>query len=171
MNQPPTQQPPVQYGQGQQFQNTCPPFPPAPPGYVVWNTTVNGPVPADVQQQANALAKDMTQQLGTQVTVYSSGVPVIVRVDPHPFTYDSQGNIVPGCYHGATVYAPILGGVTPPAPGSSSVGGTLFTLSLVLGVAVSAISLIEYARKRKTRIEADEPDEPDEAEPEDEEDE
>jgi hypothetical protein len=160
MNSPP-QPPPVQYGQGQSFQNTCPPFPPPPDGYVVWNTTVNGPVPADVQQQASALAADMTKALGTTVTVYSSGVPVIVRVDPHPFSYDSAGNVVPGCYHGATVYVPAVGlGVTPPAP--SSTGGTLFTISLILGAAASAIAIIEHVRRRKPKATAEETDEADE---------
>lgn len=156
----------VQYGQGQQFQNTCPPFPPPPDGYVVWNTSINGPVPPDVQQQASALAADMTKALGTTATIYSSGIPVIVRVDPHPFSYDAAGNVVPGCYHGATVYLPAVGlGVTPPT--SSGAGGTLFTISLILGAAASAIAIIEHVRRRKvktaTEAEADELDEPDEA--------
>ena len=132
----------------------------------MWNTSINGPVPPDVQQQASALAADMTKALGTTATIYSSGIPVIVRVDPHPFSYDAAGNVVPGCYHGATVYLPAVGlGVTPPA--SSGAGGTLSRSrsSWAPPHRPSPSSSTSGQRKVKTatEAEADELDEPDEA--------
>lgn len=138
----------VQYGSGASFQSQCPAFPPAPPGYDVWNEEENGPVPADVVAHAKSLAGDMTLPLGYSDTVYSGGVPLIVRVDPHTWTTDAQGNVVPGCYHGATVYVPLPGQPAQPSSGSSSPGpGTLFTLSLILGTVVSGLSLYEWLHR------------------------
>ncbi|SRR5579883_2612092 len=138
----------VQYGSGASFQSQCPAFPPPPPGYDVWNEEENGPVPAAVVAHAKSLAGDMSLPLGYSDTVYSGGVALIVRVDPHTWTTDAQGNVVPGCYHGATVYVPQPGQPATPSSGSSSPGpGTLFTLSLALGTVVSALTLYEWLNR------------------------
>jgi hypothetical protein len=134
----------VQYGQGEQYAANCPPFPAPPTGYRVWNTQIDGPVPQSAVQDAQSLASNMQLPLGYADTIYVNGVPLIVRVDPHPWTTDAQGNVVPGCYHGATVYTPTSPGqgVTPP---SSSSGGTsaLFTASILLGATASVIALLD----------------------------
>lgn len=138
----------VQYGSGASFQSQCPAFPPAPPGYDVWNEETNGPVPAAVVSHAKSLAGDMTLPLGYADTVYSGGVPLIVRVDPHTWTTDAQGNVVPGCYHGATVYVPLVAPSPPtPSSSSSSSAGALFTVSLLLGTVVSGLSLYEWLHR------------------------
>lgn len=133
----------VQYGQGESFAANCPPFPAPPVGYRVWNTQIDGPVPPSAVQDAQSLANNMQLPLGYADTIYVSGVPLIVRVDPHPWTTDAQGNVIPGCYHGATVYTPTSPGqgVTPPS--SSSSGSTLLTISVLLGGAVSAFALLD----------------------------
>jgi hypothetical protein len=137
----------VSYGQGASYQGSCPTFPPPPPGYSTWNVDVNGQVPADVVARAKVLASDMTKPLGYTETIYSGGVSLILRVDPHTWTTDAKGNYVAGCFHGVSVYIPM------PETASSSSGGsilpsndtitTLFMLSLGLGAIVSAISIYE----------------------------
>jgi len=69
------------FGQGTTLQSACPAFPSAPEGYVVWNTNVNGAVPADVQARAVALTKDPAKTLGYTETIYSGGVPSAYMVD------------------------------------------------------------------------------------------
>jgi len=78
------------FGQGTTLQSACPAFPSAPEGYVVWNTNVNGAVPADVQARAVALTKDPAKTLGYTETIYSGGVPLLLRVDPHTWSTDAQ---------------------------------------------------------------------------------
>jgi len=133
----------VQFGQGQSYAANCPPFPAPPAGYRVWNTQTDGPVPTAAVQDAQALAGNMQLPLGYADTIYVNGIPLIVRVDPHPWTTDAEGNVIPGCYHGATVYTPTSPGqgVVPPSSG----GGTsaLLTASILLGATASGIALID----------------------------
>lgn len=133
------------WGSGSQAQALCPAFLPAPPGYVAWDTSVNGPIPANIQQQATALANDLTKPLGYTSTVYVSGIPVLVRVDAHTWTTDASGNEVSGCYHGADVWIPAVN-VTPPSP-SNSTTNTLLVASLGLGAAVSALTIYDFLRR------------------------
>jgi hypothetical protein len=138
-----------QYGAGDSFQATCPAFLPAPPGYTSWSAGTNGPIPADVQAAAVALSKDMTKPLGYTQTMYSGGVPLILRVDAHTWTTDASGAVVAGCYHAVDVWIPIMGAAPIAAPSSSSTSNTLLAVSILLGGVVSALSIVEYFRGRK----------------------
>jgi len=89
----------------------CPTTPPPPTGYRVWNESVDGTPPASVVQLATQLAFHSSQPFGYMETICVGGQPLIVRVDPHPWSHDAQGNIIYGCFHGATVYIP-----TSPTP-------------------------------------------------------
>ena len=137
-----------EYGIGDTYQAQCPGFPPAPVGYTSWNTAVNGSIPAPVQALATALANDMTKPLGYTQTIFSGGVPLIVRVDAHTWTTNTSGAEVGGCLHGADVFVPIIG-AQPVAPSSSSTSNTLLAVSILLGGVVSALSIVEYFRGRK----------------------
>jgi hypothetical protein len=135
----------VQFGQGPQFAANCPPFPPPPTGYRVWNEQIDGPVPPAAVQDAQALAYNMQLPLGYADTIYVNGIPLIVRVDPHTWTTDAQGNVIAGCYHGATVYTPTAPGqgVTPPNASGGGGSSALITASILLGATASAIALID----------------------------
>lgn len=135
------------WGSGAQYQANCPAFLPAPPGHVAWDTNVNGPIPANVQQQATALANDLTKPLGYTSTVYVSGIPVLVRVDAHTWTTDSTGTTVAGCYHGADVWLPAVN-VAAPSSSNAATTNTLLLLSLGLGAAVSALTIWDFLRRR-----------------------
>lgn len=135
----------VLYGQGASYQALCPAFPPAPAGYVAWDTSVNGAIPANVLEHAQALANDATKPLGYTDTVYSGGVPLLVRVDAHTWTTDAQGNVVAGCFHGADVFVPVV--QAPASASSTPTMGGLFLLSVGLGIVVSGISIYEWVKK------------------------
>jgi hypothetical protein len=139
-----------EYGIGDSFQSSCPAFLPAPPGYTAWSAGTNGPIPADVQAAAVTLSKDMTKPLGYTQTIYSGGVPLILRVDAHTWTTDATtGAVVAGCYHAVDVWIPILGASQVAPPPSSSTNNTLLTISILLGGVVSAFSIYEYFRGRR----------------------
>ena len=138
----------VQYGTGPSFQSQCPVFPPPPAGYTAWDVDLNGPVPPEVQAHAVALSNDMTKPLGYTDTVYSGGVPLLVRVDAHPWTTDKSGNIVLGCFHGAEIWIPTSvaqATVQPP----TQTGGGLLVASLVLGTIVSGLTIYDFVKRRK----------------------
>jgi hypothetical protein len=131
------------YGTGASFQQQCPAFPPGPPGYIPWDTSRNGPIPAEIVAHAKTLADDMSKPLGYSDTVYSGGVPIIVRVDAHTWTTDASGNAVEGCFHGADVWVP-SGGASPASSGSSSsTGNTLLTASLLVGLVATGLGLLD----------------------------
>jgi hypothetical protein len=139
------------YGTGASLQGTCPAFPPPPDGYAAWNTNVNGSVPANVVARAKALANDMSKALGYTETIYSGGVPLLLRVDAHTWSTDASGNPIAGCFHGVDVWVPTPGS-TPPAvstSSSSSPNSTLWALSLGLGVIVSGVTIFEYLRRKR----------------------
>src|SRR5580692_6632113 len=98
----------VSYGTGASYQAQCPAFPPPPAGYVPWDVDVNGAIPADLVAHAKTLAFDMTKPLGYSDTVYSGGVPIIVRVDAHTWSTDASGQVIAGCFHGADLFVPAL---------------------------------------------------------------
>lgn len=139
----------VNYGTGESYQASCPGFPPPPAGYVAWSENVNGAVPANVVARAKALSNDMTKSLGYTETIYSGGVPLLLRVDAHTWTTDASGNAVAGCFHGVDVWVPSPNGAQSPTPSQGfSTSGKLFALSLGLGVIVSALSIYEFVRRR-----------------------
>ncbi len=151
-----TTTPPVQYGSGSTYQSQCPAFPAAPAGYVAWATSINGAIPADVQARATTIANDMTKSLGYTETIYSGGVPLLLRVDAHTWTTDAQGNVVAGCDHGVDVFVPSPTAIVPPStqpPSTSSSGSsltnTLLVASIGLGAIVSALSIYEFLRRDK----------------------
>lgn len=135
----------VQYGTGTSYQAACPAFPPAPAGYGFWNSNINGSIPSAVQARAITLSNDMTKPLGYTETIYSGGVPLLLRVDAHTWTTDSTGAEVGGCYHGCEVLIPTAG-VSPPASGQGT-SNTLFALSIGLGAIVSVLSIYEFMQK------------------------
>lgn len=142
--------PPAQYGTGASFQSACPPFPAAPTGYVAWNVNVNGAIPSDVQARATALANDLTKPLGYSETIYSGGVPLILRVDAHSWTTDASGNVIAACTHGADVWIPSFGTTTPVPASSSSQSNAFFIFSIGLGAVVSVLSIYEYFNRKKS---------------------
>jgi len=92
----------------------------------------------------------MTKPLGYSETIYSGGVPIIVRVDAHTWTTDAGGNVIAACTHGADIWVPAIG-VATPAPATSSqqsTSNTLLVVSIGLGAIVSALSIWEFFRKR-----------------------
>ena len=136
------------FGQGTTLQSACPAFPSAPEGYVVWNTNVNGAVPADVQARAVALTKDPAKTLGYTETIYSGGVPLLLRVDPHTWSTDAQGGAIPGCFKGFDVWIPTPGASPPTLATSSGPNPGLWALSLGLGVIVSGFTIYEFIRRK-----------------------
>jgi hypothetical protein len=84
----------------------CPPTPLPPAGYRVWDEKVDGMPPSVAVALANQLAFHSNQPYGFMETVCVNGEPLIVRVDPHTWSHDAQGNLITGCFHGATVYRP-----------------------------------------------------------------
>ena len=142
--------PPAQYGTGTSFQSACPPFPPGPTGYVAWSIPVNGPIPANIQARATALANDLTKPLGYSETIYSGGVPIIVRVDAHSWTTDATGNVVAACTHGADVWVPAIGVTIPaPVPAQASSSNKFLAISIGIGAIASALSIYEYFKNRE----------------------
>lgn len=121
----------VQYGVGPAYLAQCPHAPPPPAGYRVWQEPLDGPVPLALEAQAKHIAYDMSRPLGYTETASVAGVTVILRVDPHPWTHDAQGNLVTGCFHGVTAYVPLAPHVVPPsAPARSGLGALLEVLTL-----------------------------------------
>jgi hypothetical protein len=136
--------PTVQYGTGASFQAQCPAFPPPPTGYTSWLVERDGPIPADIQAHATLLANDTTKPLGYTDTVYSGGVPLLLRVDAHTWTTDASGNAVAGCLHGCDVWIP---SAAMQATASNSGTNRLLTLSIILGGVVSIFSIYEFLKK------------------------
>jgi len=89
----------------------CPTTPPPPTGYRVWDERIDGVPPAPAVRLATQLAFHSNQPFGFFETVCVNGEPLIVRIDPHTWSHDGQGNLIYGCFHGATVYRP-----TSPTP-------------------------------------------------------
>jgi hypothetical protein len=141
-------QSPVQYGSGTSYQGSCPSFPAAPAGYVPWSVNLNGAIPAAVQARANALASDMTKALGYTETMYSGGVPLILRVDAHTWTTDSSGQVNPGCYHGVDVWVPAIGAAAPAPATQASTSNRFLAISIGIGAIASVLSIYEYFKNR-----------------------
>jgi len=102
----------------------CPPTPPPPDGYRVWDEKIDGTPPSAAVALATQLAFHSNQPYGFMETVCVGGEPLIVRVDPHTWSHDAQGNLITGCFHGATVYRPTskipCAANTPTAPEPAS---------------------------------------------------
>lgn len=86
----------------------CPDNPPPPLGYVVWR----GPVPAELNQWALALLRDVASPpFGKTWTTRSGSAIVIARKDRHAWAYrkseDGSMTLVTGiCIPGITLYTP-----------------------------------------------------------------
>ena len=140
-----------QFGSGDSYQSACPPFPPPPAGYAAWNASVNGAVPANVQAAASALANDMSKPLGFTSTVYSGGVAILLRVEPHTWTTNAAGDVVAGCFHGCGAYLPQPGTSPTSPPAQAGMTGTgLLVASIGLGAVVSVLTIWDFFRRRKS---------------------
>ncbi len=125
---------------------TCPAASPPPPGYRLWNPSLDGTAPAAAVAVARALAYS-SAPYGTSQTVCVAGQPLLVRVDPHTASTDVAGNPIAGCFHGATVYRPTgaLACASAATRSSWSTGETALAVAAVLGAALGATL---FARRR-----------------------
>lgn len=129
-----------QFGAGQELASQCPRVA-APTGWRAWHDG-DGPIPAVLQQQADAMANNPDIPLGSTASVPLAGVTAMVRVEPRTWARDQSGEFATGCYRVAGVYLPADGfsTVVPPTPQPDKLSktvGVLTVASLVVGIATT----------------------------------
>lgn len=130
-----------QFGAGPQLAAQCPSVPP-PDGWRSW-TDADGPVPAALSARAAALVADPTVPFGATESYPLPGVTTLVRVEPHAWNRDPQGNLVAGCFRAGGIDLPsgtaAGAGVTPPSSdeGLTRTVGVLTAVSLAVGTAAT----------------------------------
>jgi hypothetical protein len=70
------------------------------------------------------------------------GVTVLIRVEPHAWSRDAQGNLVQGCFRAGAIFLPSgsaagAGITAPSADGLSRTVGILTVVSLAVGTAAT----------------------------------
>lgn len=100
-------------------------------------------MPAALSARASALVADPTVPLGATESYPLPGVTTLVRVEPHTWNRDAQGNLVAGCFRAGGIYLPsgaaAGAGVTAPAAdeGLNRTVGILTAVSLAVGTAAT----------------------------------
>jgi len=79
----------------------CPSDPPMPAGYRITQS-----VSPAIQRWAYSIVHDPHTTYGDRFEALFNNRPYVARIEHHTWTTDSQGNHVPGCYKGVTVYEP-----------------------------------------------------------------
>ena len=125
----------AQFGAGPDLAAQCPSVP-LPDGWRPW-TDVDGPVPEALAQRAQAVAADTSTSLGSTESYPLPGVTALIRVEPHVWARDAQGNLVQGCFKTGIIYLPsetpaVTSAMTTP-DNTSKVVGVLTAVSLAVG--------------------------------------
>jgi hypothetical protein len=93
--------------------------------------------------RATALATDPSVPLGSTESYPLPGVTTLIRVEPHAWSRDAQGNLVEGCFRSSSIYLPsgssAIAGVTTAASdqGLNRTVNILTALSLAVGTAAT----------------------------------
>jgi len=105
----------AQYGVGPELAAQCPRVPP-PDGWRPWLES-DGPVPDALAKRVGAIASDTSVPLGATESYPLPGITALIRVEPHAWGRDEQGNLVQGCFRAGSVFLP---SGTPDAEGIKS---------------------------------------------------
>ena len=130
----------AQFGAGSQLAAQCP-IAPIPDGWRPW-ADLDGPVPDTLAQRAKAIVGDPSVPLGATESYPLPGVTTLIRIEPHVWGRDEQGNLVQGCFRSAGVYlpsgAPEGAGVTAPSSSGWDRAIAILTVaSLAVGTAAT----------------------------------
>lgn len=132
----------AQFGVGPELAAQCPSAP-SPDGWRPW-TDVDGPLPDALARRAQALADDQTLPLGATESYPLPGVTALIRIEPHVWRRDTQGNLVQGCFRAGLVYLP--GGAVAPST-SSGLDRTVGVLTVVSLAVGTVATLATWGRK------------------------
>ena len=130
----------MNFGPGSQLAAQCPRVP-DPDGWRPW-TDADGPIPDALAKRVQALTDDQTVPVGSTEGYPLPGVTVLIRVEPHVWSRDAQGNLLEGCYRSSGLYLPLplAPVVTPTDTGSSGLAkatAVLMAASLAVGIAAT----------------------------------
>lgn len=128
----------AQYGVGPDLATQCPVVPP-PDGWRAW-IDADGPVPDALAKRASAFASDTSVPLGSTESYPLPGVTTLIRIEPHAWSRDAQGNLVQGCFRTGAIFLPATESVTPPTSSVDKTVGVLTAVSLVVGTAATLAS-------------------------------
>jgi hypothetical protein len=133
----------AQFGPGSQLAAQCPEVP-APDGWRPW-IDADGPIPDALGKRAQALVDDQALPLGTTESYPLPGVTTLLRIEPHTWGRDENGNLVQGCFRATGVYlpsrAPSAEGISQGMSTTNKVIAGLTVVSLAVGIAATVRSL------------------------------
>jgi hypothetical protein len=133
----------AQYGAGTELAAQCPRVS-APDGWRAW-VDADGPLPDALAKRAQAVAADAAVPLGTTESFPLPGITALIRVEPHVWGRDAQGNLVQGCFRAGAIFlpsgAPAVSAVTAPQEGGAGklIAG-LTVASLAVGILATVAS-------------------------------
>ena len=133
----------AQFGAGSELSAQCLRAP-TPDGWRPW-TDEDGPIPNALTARAQAMVSDTTLPLGVTESYPLPGVTTLIRLEPHLWMRDVEGNLVQGCFRAASVYlpstAPEGAGITPPVTSKvDKIIGVLTVVSLAVGTVATLAS-------------------------------
>lgn len=132
----------AQFGSGPEFAAQCPQVP-APEGWRPW-TESDGPMPDALAKRVQSLVDDPGIPLGTTESYPLPGVTTLIRLEPHMWSRDASGALVQGCFRSGGIYlpsgSPSADGITAPESNMNKVITGLTAVSLVVGIATTAMS-------------------------------
>jgi len=133
----------AQFGAGPELVAQCPRVPP-PDGWRPW-IDADGPGPDALAKRAQAIASDTSVPLGTTESYPLPGVTVLLRVEPHVWGRDAQGNLVQGCFRAGAIFlpsgAPAVSAITAPQESTGKIIAGLTVASLAVGIIATVASL------------------------------
>jgi hypothetical protein len=130
----------AQYGAGTELAAQCPRVS-APDGWRAW-VDADGPLPDALAKRAQAVAADAAVPLGTTESFPLPGVTVLLRVEPHVWGRDAQGNLVQGCFRAGAIFLPSGAPTIPITPPQESGSGKLVVGLTVTSLAVGIIATL-----------------------------
>lgn len=149
----------ILYGTGPTFKSQCPKSA-LPAGWRYWSDTLDGTIPPEIVARAKVLSDDMGLPLGMTESYPLNGTTVLLVVEPHPWSRNSKGETIEGCFHAVGAFVPAhekcapgqvwmedsMQCVAPPkvesGAASSQFVGFLFVASLLTGLAINVPALI-----------------------------
>lgn len=128
----------AQFGAGSELAAQCPRVPP-PNGWRPWVIDADGPVPDLLASRAEAVANDASVPIGATESYPLPGVTTLIRVEPHTWGRNAQGELVQGCFRAGSIYLPgeTVAPPTNPDDRLSKTIGILTAVSLVVGTAAT----------------------------------
>jgi hypothetical protein len=105
----------------------------------------DGPIPDALAKRSRALVDDLTVPLGVTESFPLPGVTTLIRIEPHLWQRDANGNLVQGCFRAAGIYlpsdAPSADGITAPESSTNKLISGLTVVSLAAGIVATVVSL------------------------------